>query len=556
MIYFKLKILRTRKFTFIIFLFSFLSFFSISALSQQYVFTREDTLRGSITPERAWWDLTFYHLDLRVNPQDSTIQGSVTIRYKVLKLAQTLQIDLQRPLEISRITQDGQSLDFRREGNVFFVKLIKPQTLSKEESLVVYYHGKPRVAKRAPWDGGFSWKRDRVGQPFVATSCQGLGASAWWPCKDHAYDEPDSMRISVTVPRPLIDVSNGRLRSITENPDGTRTFDWYVQNPINNYGVNVNIGQYVSWSDTLHGEKGVLDLSFYVLPENIEKAKRQFEQVKPMLRAFEHWFGPYPFYEDSYKLVEVPYLGMEHQSSVTYGNQYQNGYLGRDLSETGWGLKWDFIIIHESGHEWFANNITYRDVADMWIHESFTNYSENLYIEYHYGKEAGAAYVIGCRKLIRNDRPIIGMYDVNKSGSGDMYYKGGNMLHTIRQIVNDDVKWRALLRGLNKTFYHQTVTTQQIEDYMSQQTGMDLSKIFNQYLRDVRIPTLEYKIKRKKLHYRWANVVAGFDMPVQVSLGTNSTVLYPTTQWKTQKVTSGASLAIDPDFYVSVEKKQ
>lgn len=532
--------------------------FQFSTYAQKYIYTHDDTLRGSITKERAWWDLQFYHLNVKINPTDSTIGGSVTVRYKVLQPNQILQIDLQRPLTISKITQDGQELTFRRDGDAFFVNLAKKQAPQAQESIVVYYGGRPRIAKRAPWDGGFSWKRDKNGQPFVATSCQGLGASVWWPCKDHMYDEPDSMAISVTVPKPLMDISNGRLRSITENSDNTRTFNWYVQNPINNYGINVNIGNYESWTETFEGEKGKLDLAYYALSENLDKAKAQFQQVKPMLKAFEHWFGPYPFYEDGYKLVEVPYLGMEHQSSVTYGNGYQNGYLGRDLSATGWGLKWDFIIIHESGHEWFANNITYKDMADMWIHESFTNYSENLYTEYYHGKEAGSAYVIGCRKLIRNDKPIIGEYDVNRSGSGDMYYKGGNMLHTIRQIVNDDEKWRGILRGLNQTFYHQTVNTKQIEDYMSQQAGINFSKIFDQYLRDFRLPILEYSVEGKKLRYRWTNCVAGFDMPVRVNSSQSivgSQLLYPTTEWKETKVKKGTTtVVIDENFYVETKK--
>ncbi len=537
-------------------LFLGLFLFQVATYAQKYIYTHDDTLRGSITKERAWWDLQFYHLNVKINPADSTIGGNVTVRYKVLQPSQTLQIDLQRPLTISKITQDGQELSFRRDGDAFFVNLSKKQVPQAQESIVVYYGGRPQVAKRAPWDGGFSWKRDKNGQPFVATSCQGLGASVWWPCKDHMYDEPDSMAISVTVPKPLMDVSNGRLRSVTENPDNTRTFHWYVQNPINNYGVNVNIGNYESWTETFEGEKGKLDLSYYALPENLEKAKTQFQQVKPMLKAFEHWFGPYPFYEDGYKLVEVPYLGMEHQSSVTYGNGYQNGYLGRDLSATGWGLKWDFIIIHESGHEWFANNITYKDMADMWIHESFTNYSENLYTEYYHGKAVGSAYVIGCRKLIRNDKPIIGVYDVNRSGSGDMYYKGGNMLHTIRQIVNNDEKWRGILRGLNQTFYHQTVTTKQIEDYMSQQAGINLAKVFDQYLRDVRIPVLEYKLEGKKLRYRWTNCVAGFAMPIKFKVeGKEWKVIYPTAEWKEAKVKKGTTtVLVDENFYVETKK--
>ncbi len=527
------------------------------AVAQQPpVFTRADTLRGSITPERAWWDLAYYHLQIQVTPRDSTVSGSTTIGYRVLQPSQTLQVDLQAPLRVTKIEQDGQPLTFRQDGNAYFVALTKPQQAGGRESLVVHYAGKPIVAKNAPWDGGFSWQRDATGKPFVATSCQGLGASAWWPCKDHMYDEPDSMLISVTVPREVMNVSNGKLRRVVEQPDGTRTYDWFVSNPINNYGVNVNIANYVHWQETYAGEKGPLELSFYALPEHEEQARRQFKQVPLMLKAFEHWFGPYPFYEDGYKLVEVPYLGMEHQSSVTYGNGFKNGYKGNDLSGTGWGLKWDFIIVHESGHEWFANNITYQDIADMWVHESFTNYSENLFIEYHYGKEAGAAYVIGCRRLIKNKSPIVGVYGVNAQGSGDMYPKGGNMLHTIRQVVDDDEKWRQILRGLNRTFYHQTVQGAQIEQYLSQQAGRNLGKVFDQYLRDTRIPVLEYRPTKRGLAYRWANCVPGFDLPVRVKLGASAAYqwLYPTPAWQTVRAKAGITPAVDPNFYVTARQ--
>lgn len=527
------------------------------ATAQTYVFTHDDTLRGTITKERAWWDLAYYHLNVKVNPGDSTVKGSTTVNYKVLTPYQVLQIDLQRPMNITRITQDGKELSFRRDGNAFLVTLQKKQQVGKKESLLVYFEGKPQVAKRPPWDGGFTWKKDAQGNGFITMSCQGLGASIWWPCKDHMYDEPDSMLISATVPKPLMDVSNGQLRKVTDNGDGTRTFDWFVANPINNYGVNVNIGNYIQWSDTLHGEKGILKLAFYALPENEAKAREQFKQAKLMLRAFEHWFGPYPFYEDGYKLVEVPYLGMEHQSSVTYGNAYKNGYLGRDLSGTGWGLKWDFIIIHESGHEWYANNITYRDIADMWVHESFTNYSENLYTEYYFGKKAGSEYVIGTRKGIRNDKPIVGVYNVNHSGSGDMYPKGGNMLHTIRQIVNDDEKWRQILRDMNKTFYHQTVDGAQIEQFISQKAGRNLSKVFDQYLRDVRIPVFEYQVQNGELRYRWNNCVAGFDMPVKVTINSQEAqFLNPTPDWKTLKVNNLGDVKVDENFYVTSKKTE
>jgi aminopeptidase N len=531
---------------------------SINGLAQAQKFTHADTLRGSITPQRAWWDLTYYHLKVTPNAKDSTLSGSTQVVYKVIQPNQTIQIDLQEPLQISKVIQDGESLTFKRDGNAFFIELKKKQETGKTETIEVFYSGKPRLAKRPPWDGGVQWVPDGKGNTIISTSCQGLGSSVWWPCKDHMYDEPDSMQISITVPKNLMDVSNGVLRSVVENNDDTHTFNWFVKNPINNYGVNMNVANYVSWKEIFKGEKGDLAVSYYVLPQNLEKAKEQFKQAPQMLKAFEHWFGPYPFYEDGYKLVEVPYLGMEHQSSVTYGNGYKMGYLGRDLSNTGWGLKWDFIIIHESGHEWFANNITYKDVADMWVHEGFTNYSENLYTGYYFGKEAGSDYVIGTRALIANDAPIIGVHGVNQEGSKDMYYKGGNLLHTIRQVVNDDEKWRQILRGLNKTFYHQTVDGSQIEAYVSAQAGRNLSKVFDQYLRDVRIPVLEYSFGNKGLQYRWANVVEGFDMPVKVKIGSGKEeFLYPTAEWKSLKTKSEKTLTVDRNFYVeSKESKQ
>jgi aminopeptidase N len=541
----------------------FITFFVTSTANAQglmgnseTVFTHQDSLRGSITKERAWWDLKHYHLDIKVNPEQRTISGSNTIRYKVLSSNNRMQIDLQKPLDISKVIQDGKELKYERDGNVFYIDLVAPQKVGEVKEVVVFYGGNPKIAVNPPWDGGITWSKDNNGNPFITSSCQGLGASVWWPNKDHMYDEVDDMLISVNVPKNLTDVSNGRLQSVIDMKDGTRTFNWYVSNPINNYGVNINIGDYVSFSEVFNGEKGDLDCNYYVLKDNLEKAKIQFKDVPRMLKAFEYWFGPYPFYEDSYKLVETPYLGMEHQSSVTYGNGFANGYLGRDLSGTGWGLKFDFIIIHESGHEWFANNITYKDIADMWIHESFTNYSESLFVEYYYGAAAGAEYVRGTRQGIRNDKPIIGQYEVNNEGSGDMYNKGGNMLHTLRQIVNNDEKWRTILRGLNSTFYHQTVTTKEIENYLSQQIGLDLQSFFDQYLRDVRIPVFEYKFKDNILSYRWNNCVSGFNIPVKVTLNGKEQWLKPQAEW-TNLPQTAKDLKVDKDFYVNmVESKE
>ncbi|WP_207436086.1 M1 family metallopeptidase [Sabulibacter ruber] len=536
----------------------FLLLWNTAAQAQTKTFTRQDTLRGSITPERAWWDLAYYHLNVKVNPADSTINGMNAITYKVLTPNQRLQVDLQPPMQIEKVTQNGKELTFTRDGNAWFVQLDLKQTKGAVNTVEVYYGGKPVVSKNPPWSGGITWKKDANGQPFVANSNQGDGASLWWPCKDHMYDEPDSMQISVTVPENLMDVSNGKLRGVTKNNDGTKTFHWFVANPINNYGVNLSIGDYVHFSEKFKGEKGLLDLDYYVLKENLEKAKVQFKDAPRMLKAFEHWFGPYPFYEDGFKLIEVPYTGMEHQSAVTYGNGYKNGYRGKDPSgSTGWGMKFDFIIIHESGHEWFANNITYRDIADMWIHESFTNYSENLFVEYYYGKKAGSEYVIGTRAGIGNKQPIIGEYNVNHKGSGDMYPKGGNMLHTLRQVVNNDKKWRDILRGLNKEFYHQTVTTQQIENYLSKHAGRDLTPFFNQYLRDIRIPKFEYQLAGNTLKYRWTNAVSGFDLPVRVYLNGKVKWLEPVTTWKEiSGVEPGTELTLDPNFYVEVAGKE
>ncbi|SHG76738.1 Peptidase family M1 [Flavobacterium fluvii] len=521
---------------------------------KEETFTRQDTLRGSITPERAWWDLKYYHLDIKVNPADSTISGSNTIRYKVLKSSNRMQIDLQKPLEIYKVTQDGKELKSQRNGNAFFVQLKKPQKIGAIKEVIVFYGGKPKIAVNPPWDGGITWSKDKNGNPFIASTCQGLGASVWWPNKDHMYDEVDNMLISVNVPQNLTDVSNGRLQGVTDLKDGTRTFTWYVSNPINNYGVNINIGDYVSFSEVYKGEKGDLDCNYYVLGDNLARAKTHFKEVPQMLKAFEHWFGPYPFYKDSYKLVEAPYLGMEHQSSITYGNGYQNGYLGRDRSESGWGSKFDYIIVHESGHEWFANNITYKDIADMWIHESFACYSENLFVEYYYGKKAGAEYVRGQRNEIQNKSQMIGKYNVNNEGA-DLYNKGANMLHTLRQIVNDDEKWRTTLRGLNSTFYHQTVTTKQIEDYLSQAVGLDLKPFFDQYLRDTRIPALEYKFKDNNLSYRWTNCVPGFNMSLKVTLNGKEQWLKPQAEWTNLHQTAkDLKVEVDKDFYVDALK--
>ena len=523
------------------------------------IYTRADTLRGSYTtPGRAWWDVTFYDLHVAINPADSSVRGYNRITYRVLSLPATaeLQIDLMQPLEVDSMVQDAQPLRFRREGNAFFVTLSSAPIARANQTVTVYYHGRPQVAKRPPWEGGFTWSSDSLGRPWVVTTDQGMGASVWWPNKDTQADEPDSQRVALTVPDPMLDVSNGRLRSTTKNPDGTSTFEWFAVNPINNYAIAVAAGSYEHYSEVFQGEKGPLTLDFWPLSYHLEAAKRQWVQAKSMLACFEHWFGPYPWYEDGYKLIEVSNNGMEHQSAVAYGNRFANGYRGRESSGTGLGMRWDFIIVHESAHEWFGNNLTAKDNADMWVHEGFANYAEGLYTECLFGKQAGADYIVGNRRGVRNDRPIVPAYGVNAQGSGDMYPKGGEMLHTIRQIVGDDEKWRDILRGINRTFWHQTVTGKQVQDYIAQRAGIKLDKVYEQYLTTTQIPVFEYRIDGKTLSYRWRDVVPGFDMPLKVQLSAAGfTLIKPRETWRSAKLTiAPEAFKVDSNFYVVVKQ--
>jgi aminopeptidase N len=531
-------------------------------------YTHQDTLRGTVGPERSWWDVQHYELFVTPDYGNKSIKGKTIIEYKVLpnQKSDYLQIDLQQPLKIDEIYYDGKlyinypAKPYYNEGNVWHIPLPRAKENSLH-SITLVYHGNPRIAVNPPWDGGWIFTKDAQGRPWMTVACQGLGASVWYPCKDHQSDEPDNGAVlHITVADSLVAVGNGRLKNKEPHENGTTTWTWEVKNPINNYDIIPYIGKYANFTDTMQGEKGKLDLSYWVLDYNLEKAKMQFgRDVKPMLHCFEYWFGPYPFYEDSYKLVESSHLGMEHQSATAYGNHYLNGYLGHDLSGSGWGMKWDYIVIHESGHEWFGNNITSNDIADMWVHEGFTDYSEPLFVECQYGKQAGDEYCQGLRRNIRNDAPVIGPFGVNKEGSGDMYAKGANMLHTIRQVINDDEKFRQILRGLNKVYYHKTVDSKDIEKYFSQQSGRDLSLVFDQYLRTTKVPVLEYKIEGMNLSYRWANCVSGFRMPVRIILGNTEKWITPEEKWQSQKMADGfdeKTFGVDKNFYISLKKSQ
>ena len=524
--------------------------------AQDKPISRQEILRGSITPEREWWDLLHYDLSVQFFPETKTIKGSNVISFKTIKSDYIMQIDLQEPLNITKATHKNKELKFKREGNAYFIYLEEELPKDTEDSITIYWEGSPTESRNPPWSGGITWGRDDLGEHFITTTCQGIGASIWWANKDHGYDEPDKgMKINLTVPGNLAAVANGRLKKIDEDKaNKTKTFRWEVKNPINNYGVNANIGNYIHWEEKYKGEGGDLDIQYWTLPHQKEAAIKQFQEVPRMLKAFEHWFGKYPFYEDSFKLVTVSYPGMEHQSSVTYGNWFRNGYRGRDVSFTGIGYKFDFIIVHEAGHEWFANNITAKDNADMWIQEGFTNYSENLFVEYHFGKKDSEDYVIGSRQNIRNDSTIIGTYNANRSGSGDMYYKGGNLLHTVRHVINDDEKWRGILRGLNKDFWHQTVTTQQIENYISNKAGIDLSKIFDQYLRTTNIPVLQYKTSGKTLTFKYDKIVKGFAMPIRVNINGKEVSITPNENLQTKEFAEEINkFEVNRNFYINSE---
>ncbi|GAB4091372.1 M1 family metallopeptidase [Flaviaesturariibacter terrae] len=522
-------------------------------------FTRKDTLRGTLNENRSWWDVDQYHISVTPDFNSRSIKGRVLIAYhRVGNPGPFLQLDLQEPMQINSIVfandsatyRQPRTVTFRRDGNTW---LIPSRELPGDTGyLTIMYSGVPRPAVNPPWDGGWIWKKDKQGRPWMSVACQGLGASVWYPCKDHQSDEPAGALLAINVPDSLVAVGNGRLID-KRSSNGMTTYSWLVQNPINNYTIIPYIGKYVNFTDTLLGLKGQLDLSYWVLDYDLDKAKKQFEQVKPMLRAFEYWFGPYPFYNDSYKLVQAPHLGMEHQSAVAYGNQWKNGYLGMDRSGSGYGKDWDYIIVHESGHEWFANNITTKDIADMWVHEGFTTYSEELFVEYYKGKEAGDAYVQGLRRNIQNDLPIIGPYGVNQEGSGDMYDKGANMLHTIRQVINDDKLFREILQGLNRDFGKKTTTSAEVEQYISRKSGKDLSKIFDQYLRTTQVPVLELKVDDDKLKFRWTNCIDGFNMPVRLS---NGQWIQPTTGETKVKIKGGdlSGITVDKNFYITVSR--
>ncbi len=507
----------------------FLFFFITQIIVSQENFTRKDTLQGGLRFERTCFDILRYNLDIMVFPSTKKIKGNNEIVFKVVENTTKMQIDLFENMQIDSIIWNKQKINYKREFNAVFVTF--PTELDKEttQSIQFYYQGNPIVARNAPWDGGFVFSKDKNGKDWIGVAVQGTGASLWYPCKDSQSDEPDfGASIKVAVPNGLMNVSNGQFMGSEKLENDFTRWDWEVKNPINNYTITLNIGDYVH----IHDNYKELDLDYYVLSYNEEKARKHFEEVKPMMDCFQSKFGEYPFKNDGYKLVETPYLGMEHQSAVAYGNKYLKGYLGNDLSGTGVGLLFDFITIHESGHEWFGNSITSKDIADMWIHEGFTQYSEIVFVECEFGYEKAMQYANGLRRNVKNDKPIIGNYGVNNEGSGDMYPKGALLLNTLRHVINDDTKWWKLILDYSTTFRHKIIDTETVIAFFNKESGMDLTPVFNQYLRYKNIPKLEYKIAKNRLEYKWIADEKNFDMPIDIKINDKLKRIYSVNTWK------------------------
>jgi aminopeptidase N len=492
--------------------------------------TRADILRGAYGPYRANNKLLYYHLDIRVDPEKQLISGKNTIRFRMLTGGARIQLDLFETLKIDKILWYETPLKYKRDSGAVFIDFPQMLSAGKIYSIDFYYSGHTEETGRF---GGMTFKKDPAGRVWINTACEGTGASMWWPNKDQWRDEVESMDISVAIPNGLVDVSNGRFMGKTDLGDGYTRWDWKVHYPINNYDVSLNIGSYVHFAD----QSGDLTLDFYVLPEDLEKAKVQFAQAKGMLEAYQHYFGEYPFVKDGYKLIEAPYLGMEHQSAVTYGNLFKNGYLGRDWTGVGISLRFDFIIIHESGHEWFGNSITAADPSDMWIHEGWTTYLESLYVEYRWGKDDAIKYLNGDKTRVKNQRPIIAERGVNAEPDQDQYFKGALMLNTLRSVVNDDAKWWTLLHGFYQRFKYQNILTEDVVSYFNQQTGMNLTPVFDQYLRHAQIPRLELLFGEEPgiVIYKWRADEENFTMPVRVGKPGDWQIIHPTTKWQWMK---------------------
>ncbi|HTN39320.1 MAG TPA: M1 family metallopeptidase [Arachidicoccus sp.] len=494
-----------------------------------------------------WWNLLHYTIDIQPDYQSKSIQGTNKIRFVALQEGQVVQIDLQSPMEISHVGWNKVALAYKRIKDAYLITFPRKIRKGEVNSIEIIFHGKPIESHKPPFDNGWIWQKDKKNNPWISIACEGSGASIWLPCKEVLYDEPDNgVLFNINVPDSLVAVANGRLIQKIKHRCGTTSYQWKVVSPINNYNIVAYIGKYKTWHQNHLGKAGNLDCDFWVLNDNVNKAKLHFKQVDTMLNCFEYWLGKYPFYKDGYKIVEAPMPGMEHQSAIAYGNKFENGYNGYDISTTGWGLKWDFILVHESSHEWFGNSITSCDNSNTWLHEGFAKYMETIYTDYVFGKAAGNAYAIGTWKKIKNDEPIIG------NNTSDRYYKGSAMLHIIRQIIGD-AKFRGWLHQLNLSFYHATVNTEQVLDNLNKFTGQDFTKIFEQYLHTIQVPELAYYFDKNLYYFRWTNCVANFSMPVKIQIGKERQIILPTAKWNkiTIKSSDRNTIIVDSNLYIN-----
>jgi len=519
--------------------------------------TRAEVLRGAIRPERDCYDVTRYDLTIKVDTSTKSIEGSNKITFHALRDFSRLQVDLFANMKVDKILFNGAEQKFTRDFDAVFIDLDKIITQNTDAFIEVFYSGKPIIAKNPPWDGGFTWTKDQRGKPWISVSCQGIGASLWWPNKDHQSDEPETMTISCIVPGDLRCVSNGRETAVEKLGDFTR-YEWTVSYPINNYNVSVNIGDYVHWHDVYQSPDGdTLSLDYYILRDNLNRSKKHFEQVKPMLACYEKYLGKYPFWRDGYALVETPFLGMEHQGAIAYGNKFKQGYDGMDRS--GLKLPFDYIIIHETGHEWWGNSVTAADIADMWIHESFCTYSEAIYAECMYGYDTAMSYVNAMRSTVSNKTPIVGTYGLNREGHSDMYVKGMLFLNTLRHVIDNDEIWWPMIKNMSDTTFKYRITDyDEVVSFFNQKTGMNLSPLFEQYVKNAGLPRLQYCINKKgskyTMKYRWETPVKEFAMPVDIYDGDKKIRITPNNSW--QKITLKNDVAFDEKRYYYKKEKQ
>ena len=492
-------------------------------------YTDENILLGEMTKYRDCFDVYYYDLSVELDPSNELLMGTVEIHSKAQKDFDRFQIDLHSNFQIEGITDKitGESLNYTREERAIYID----NTRKKDESFTieVRYSGKPVKAKKAPWKGGFVWKKDKERNPWVGVACETDGASIWWPLKDHTSDEPDSMRMHYTVPEGLIAVGNGRFEGEVASEHLT-TFNWFVSYPINTYNVTVYVGDFKMLKDEYIGISGEkLELTHYVLERNYEKAKKHFQQVHPMLKIYEQKFGEYPWFNDGFKLIESPYEGMEHQTAIAYGNGYKN-----DIDPVT-----DYILLHELAHEWWGNSITAKDLADVWLQEGFATYAEALYFEEKNGKDKYDQHLYFNKIFIKNKYPVVGEKNrrwFHFRKSSDAYVKGAWVLQSLRVQMENDSLFFDIIKSFYDRHKYKIVESNDFIEIVNEKTGEDYQWFFNQYLYNNFAPEFEYGVSLSgSLYYRWNNVSEDFDK-LKVRMKSQGKIIELSPSTKVQKL--------------------